>query len=99
MKIGVYYYPEQWPRSQWQRDFDNIAAMKLQIVHMGEFAWHTMEPKEGQIQLDWLSECVEMAANESWMSFSARRPLFRPTGWRKSIRRFCCKIHMARRCG
>lgn len=62
MKIGTYYYPEQWPREQWERDFDNIAQMGLQIVHMGEFAWFSMEPKEGDIQLDWLSNCVEMAA-------------------------------------
>jgi beta-galactosidase len=62
MKIGTYYYPEQWPREQWERDFDNIAAMGLQIVHMGEFAWFTLEPAEGNLQLDWLSQCVEMAA-------------------------------------
>jgi beta-galactosidase len=62
MKIGTYYYPEQWPHEQWERDFDNMAAMGLQIVHMGEFAWFTMEPQEGNIQLDWLSECVERAA-------------------------------------
>lgn len=62
MRIGTYYYPEQWPREQWERDFDNIAAMGLQIVHMGEFAWYSMEPQPGDIQLDWLSECVEMAA-------------------------------------
>lgn len=63
MKIGTYYYPEQWPRSQWERDFDSIAAMGLRIVHMGEFAWFSMEPAEGDIKLDWLSECVEMAAS------------------------------------
>lgn len=61
MKIGTYYYPEQWPREQWERDFDRIAAMGLGIVHMGEFAWYQMEPTPGDIQLDWLSECVEMA--------------------------------------
>lgn len=62
MKIGTYYYPEQWPREEWERDFDGIAAMGLQIVHMGEFAWFSMEPREGEINLDWLSQCVEMAA-------------------------------------
>lgn len=61
MKIGTYYYPEQWPRRQWERDFDNIAAMGLRIVHMGEFAWFTMEPTADDIQLDWLEECIEMA--------------------------------------
>ena len=62
MKIGTYYYPEQWPREQWERDFDNMKTMGMQIVHMGEFAWFTMEPRPGDIQLDWLHECVEMAA-------------------------------------
>jgi beta-galactosidase len=32
MKIGAYYYPEQWPQEQWERDFDRMAAMGLQIV-------------------------------------------------------------------
>lgn len=61
MKIGAYYYPEQWPREQWKRDFDNFAAMGLQIIHMGEFAWFEMEPQPGEIRLDWLAECVEMS--------------------------------------
>src|SRR5258708_38255991 len=63
MKHGTYYYPEQWPREQWHRDFDKIAQMGLQIVHMGEFAWFEMEPKPGDIRLDWLASCVEMAAD------------------------------------
>ncbi|HVT87373.1 MAG TPA: beta-galactosidase [Tepidisphaeraceae bacterium] len=62
MKIGTYYYPEQWPREQWQRDFDNIVAMGLQIVHMAEFAWFSMEPRPGEFKFDWLDECMEMAA-------------------------------------
>jgi beta-galactosidase len=61
MKIGTYYYPEQWPRQQWKRDFDNIVKMGLQIVHMGEFAWFSMEPRPGDIQLDWLEECLKLA--------------------------------------
>jgi beta-galactosidase len=62
MKIGVYYYPEQWPRQQWERDFDNMVSMGLQIVHMGEFAWHSLEPRPGEFQFDWLADCVELAA-------------------------------------
>jgi len=61
MKIGAYYYPEQWPRQQWERDFDNIAKMGMQIVHMAEFAWFEMEPAPTDVRLDWLSTCVEMA--------------------------------------
>ncbi len=61
MKIGTYYYPEQWPREQWERDFDNIARLGLQIVHMAEFAWFDLEPKPGEFRFDWLSECVDLA--------------------------------------
>jgi beta-galactosidase len=61
MKIGTYYYPEQWPREQWERDFDNIAKLGLQIVHMAEFAWFDLEPKPGEFQFDWLSHCVDLA--------------------------------------
>ncbi len=61
MKIGTYYYPEQWPRSQWQRDFDNIAKMGLQIVHMAEFAWFDLEPQPGHFQFEWLDHCLTLA--------------------------------------
>lgn len=60
MKIGTYYYPEQWPREQWERDFDKIASMGLKIVHMAEFAWFALEPTRGDYQMDWLADCVEM---------------------------------------
>ncbi|MGN6504092.1 MAG: beta-galactosidase, partial [Tepidisphaeraceae bacterium] len=62
MKIGTYYYPEQWPRDQWERDFDKIASIGMKIVHMAEFAWFDLEPSPGDFRLDWLSDCVEMAA-------------------------------------
>ncbi len=61
MQIGVYYYPEQWPRSQWERDFDRIAAMGMRIVHMAEFAWHDLEPRPGEFHFDWLAHCVDLA--------------------------------------
>lgn len=80
MKIGTYYYPEQWPREHWERDFDGIAALGLQIVHMGEFAWHTMEPAERQINLDWLGECVEMAAKRK-LSVILCTPTASPPSW------------------
>ena len=54
MKIGAHYYPEQWPQAQWESDFDRMAAMGLQIVHLGEFAWFSLEPAPGKFQFDWL---------------------------------------------
>ncbi|HEY0010154.1 MAG TPA: beta-galactosidase, partial [Tepidisphaeraceae bacterium] len=61
MKIGSYYYPEQWPREQWERDFDRMADMGMRITHFAEFAWFALEPAPGDFQFDWLSDCIEMA--------------------------------------
>jgi beta-galactosidase len=62
MTIGVYYYPEAWPSSQWARDMANIRKLGLEFVHMGEFAWAFMEPEEGRFDLDWLARNVELAS-------------------------------------
>ena len=61
MNIGVYYYPEAWPTNQWPRDIANIKKM-LEFVHMGEFAWAFMEPKEGKYDFDWLDRNIQLCA-------------------------------------
>uniref|UniRef100_Q01YA8 Beta-galactosidase n=1 Tax=Solibacter usitatus (strain Ellin6076) TaxID=234267 RepID=Q01YA8_SOLUE len=62
MSIGVYYYPEAWPESQWARDMANMRKMGMEFVHLGEFAWSFMEPEEGHFELDWLEKNVALAA-------------------------------------
>jgi beta-galactosidase len=62
LTIGVYYYPEAWPESQWARDMSNIRKLNMEFVHMGEFAWYFMEPEEGKYQFDWLEKNVALAA-------------------------------------
>jgi beta-galactosidase len=63
-KIGVYYYPEAWPSNQWARDIANIKKMGLEFVHMGEFAWAFMEPREGEFSFDWLERNVQLCADQ-----------------------------------
>lgn len=62
LTIGVYYYPEAWPSSQWARDMQNIHKLGMEFVHMGEFAWYFMEPEEGKFDFDWLEKNVDLAA-------------------------------------
>ncbi|HEY7303501.1 MAG TPA: beta-galactosidase [Bryobacteraceae bacterium] len=62
LTIGVYYYPEAWPESQWARDMTNIRKLGMEFVHMGEFAWYFMEPQEGKYDFDWLDKNVDLAA-------------------------------------
>jgi beta-galactosidase len=65
MRVGVYYYPEHWPREQWDRDFANMERMGFEFVHMAEFAWGFMEPQEGKFDFSWLDEAVELAARHN----------------------------------
>jgi beta-galactosidase len=62
MKIGVYYYPEQWPGSQWARDLGKMAEMGFEFTHFGEFAWAQMEPSDGKFDFAWLDRAVDLAA-------------------------------------
>ncbi|HEY3742485.1 MAG TPA: beta-galactosidase, partial [Bryobacteraceae bacterium] len=61
MTIGVYYYPEAWPESQWERDISNIKKFGFEYIHVAEFAWAFMEPEEGRFEFDWLDRVVALA--------------------------------------
>lgn len=59
---GIYYYPEHWPESQWERDIRKIAAMGYEFVHLAEFAWFKMEPEEGKYDFNWLDKVVNLCS-------------------------------------
>lgn len=61
--IGVYYYPEQWPVAQWERDINNIRALGMKHIHMAEFAWTHLEPEEDNFQFKWLDKAITLAEN------------------------------------
>ena len=60
--VGVYYYPEHWDSTQWERDFKNMAKMGFEFTHFAEFAWAQLEPEEGRYDFKWLDRAVELAA-------------------------------------
>ncbi|MBN2265797.1 MAG: beta-galactosidase [Candidatus Aminicenantes bacterium] len=62
MTIGAYYYPEQWPESQWPRDLGRMAEMGFEFTHFGEFAWAFVEPSDGKFEFGWLDRAVDLAA-------------------------------------
>jgi beta-galactosidase len=62
MKVGVYYYPEHWPRGQWARDFKTMADMGFEFTHFAEFAWANLEPSEGRADFEWLDTAIGLAA-------------------------------------
>ena len=62
MRIGVYYYPEQWPESQWDRDLGKMAGLGFEFTHFTEFAWAFLEPSDGKFEFGWLDRAVGLAA-------------------------------------
>jgi len=59
--IGVYYYPEQWPEAQWERDIQNIHDMGMKHIHMAEFSWIHLEPEQGHYDFSWLDKAISIA--------------------------------------
>lgn len=60
--LGAAWYPEQWPESQWDADLSLMEAAHIHVVRVGEFAWSTMEPTEGQYNFGWLDRAIAAAA-------------------------------------
>ena len=61
MPIGVYYYPEAWPKNQWKRDLDGIKKLGFEFTHFAEFSWAFMEPQEGKYNFGWLDSAIDLA--------------------------------------
>lgn len=59
---GVYYYPEHWDESQWERDFKKMHELGFEFTHFAEFAWAQLEPEEGKYDFSWLDRAVALAA-------------------------------------
>ncbi|MCX7301296.1 MAG: beta-galactosidase [Rhodobacterales bacterium] len=57
--LGVCYYPEHWPETQWAEDAARMKDTGLTWVRIGEFAWSRMEPKPGRLDLGWLDRAIE----------------------------------------
>lgn len=57
--LGVDYYPEHWPEEMITQDLDGIKQMGANIVRIGEFAWHLMEPHEGQFDFSFFDQVIK----------------------------------------
>ena len=52
----------------------------LNVARLAEFAWSTMEPAEGDIQLDWLERAVDLLA-ENGIASVLGTPTAAPPAW------------------
>ena len=59
-KLGTCYYPEHWSRDIWKSDVIRMVELGLSWVRIGEFSWSKIEPKEGELDWEWLDCIVEL---------------------------------------
>ena len=78
--LGAAWYPEQWPEQRWDADLSLMEAAHIHLVRMGEFAWSTMEPSEGNYQLDWLDHAIR-AAEKHHIAVVLGTPGAAPPAW------------------
>ena len=58
--LGVCYYPEHWPETQWPDDAARMVDLGLRYVRIGEFSWSVLEPEPGDLQWGWLDRAFEV---------------------------------------
>lgn len=64
MKLGVCYYPEQWPQERWAVDARLMRSAGIKLVRIADFAWSLMEPRENEFSWDWLDRAIDTLAAE-----------------------------------
>lgn len=81
--LGSAYYPEHWPEERWPEDIHLMKEAHFTVARLAEFAWSTMEPAEGDIQLDWLDRAVNLLATYGIVSVLGT-PTAAPPAWLSS---------------
>ena len=71
--LGAAWYPEQWDEATWESDLTLMEQAHIHFVRVGEFAWSTMEPSEGNFQLDWLAHAASKIAARGWWKRVSRK--------------------------
>jgi len=61
MYLGVDYYPEQWDYEFIEKDLSRMVDSSINCIRIAEFAWHLMEPNEGNFQFEFFAHILERA--------------------------------------
>lgn len=80
MLLGVDYYPEQWDSALMEADIDRILELGCNVIRIGEFAWHRMEPEEGRFDFSFFDGVIAMA-KEKGLQVIFGTPTATPPAW------------------
>ena len=74
------YYPEVWPPEQVDEDVRLMVGAGLNVARVAEFAWSSLEPEEGRLELDWLRRVVDKLG-EAGIATIMCTPSCTPPAW------------------
>ncbi len=80
MRIGVAYYPEQWPEDRWAHDALLMKQTGIDVVRLAEFAWSRLEPRRGQYDTEWLQRAIDVLAEHGLQTIMCT-PTAAPPTW------------------
>lgn len=66
MYLGVDYYPEQWPADMLDEDISRMETMGVNMIRIGEFAWHLIEPVSGAFDFSYFDRVIERAKQQGF---------------------------------
>lgn len=61
--LGAPHYPEHVDETYWVRDAEPMAKAGVNVVRMGEFAWHLCEPEEGRFDFALFDRAIAVLAD------------------------------------
>jgi len=59
--FGVTFYPDQWPKDTWEKEFLRISESGFNIVRFGEMAWNWVEPEDGKFDFTDMDMAMDLA--------------------------------------
>jgi beta-galactosidase len=77
---GCDYNPEQWPREVWHEDVALMQAAGVNLVTVGVFSWAMLEPRPGELDLDWLGDVLDLL-HASGIAVDLATPTASPPVW------------------
>jgi beta-galactosidase len=85
MKLGVCYYPEHWPETDWADDARRMRSLGLSMVRIGEFAWSRIEPAPGRFDWGWLDRAIGVLS-DAGLGIVMCTPTATPPKWLVDLR-------------
>ncbi len=80
LHFGASFYPEHWDEARWAEDIRLMKAAHVTVVRMGEFAWSTFEPHEGEFHFDWMERAIDLLAQNGIVTVMGT-PTAAPPAW------------------